>query len=690
MSDDARTSPPEETPPARIELSPTLQPSSRAAGRVVLYAAALLVAAGYFWFRGTRPASLQPVFLNSEHITRIEWPGSRARLVSAEKGWRVEHESWGSAMADSGKVLELLQRFREVRGVSIPRIPDGFSPAGEMRVAERTLRFYRSGADAVVESGSRRYLLPGFSVDSLFPDPVDLVQRRPLILDASAIIELTLPVLTADGEKHYNIKKSNQFYYVHGAQLHLANYNTILSLIKNIQDVSFRSLLLPPPVFPEKPDFSFKTPNRTWRLARFSGSCPDGETAWAADSGGEMLAGCLPERFMARLMPSLPTLLEPRLLPSPPDGKAWNRIRVQVNGREIVDVRRTPEGWRFPDGSMADEMVCSRILQAWQNTAIFALVAPEPGEIPDRTVIFSDGSLDFPVALLMTASGTYAARGQEGRRARIPESLAALVPADRASWADRRVFPAGCRQIVRTVGTVREVFALETPPEGKPAWRVLEPLDLPYPSNLEEKIENLCNLRAPAAAEAEIQLPAVEETAPVRWEVTDSAGKVTALMVRSDGLAVRLAPDGTRSGLKPDEPSRHLLLALWHDGIRPPWNLAQAKKVQIRLAPDREIRISFHDPHWLWTEGDKKRILTELQARTLLDSMQKVLEQAVPDDLQPSADCSVKLSFFSDAGLPLEYCVENTGGRKRVFRMGIPGHARVPEDFPEAQLPVFP
>ncbi len=160
--------------------------------------------------------------------------------------------------------------------------------------------------------------------------------------------------------------------------------------------------------------------------------------------------------------------------------------------------------------------------------------------------------------------------------------------------------------------------------------------------------------------------------------------------MRPDGIAIRKAPDGSQASLKADEKSLQLLMAPpGMEGIRPPWNLAQAKNIQIRLFPNREIRISFHDPHWLWVEGEKKRILTEVQAKAFLTAVQKALEQAAASDLLPAADCPVRLAFSSDAGLPLEYCVETVDGQKRVSRAGIPGHARVPEDFPEAQLPVF-
>lgn len=671
-----------------ISLSSTLTSSANFRGRVVLYVTTLLVVVGYFLFKSTRPTSLQPVFFHTDRIGRIEWPEHHAILVSTDNEWRVEHESWGSAPADSGKVLELLQNIKEARGIPIPRIPKGFSWVGDMRIAQRTLRFYRLGTDAVVESGSHRYLLPGFSVDRLFPDPADLVQRNPFHFEISTIHEMILPVLTADGEKQYRIRKE-PFYYITGSQNHLVNYNSVIAILKNIQDVSFRRLLLPPSNFPEKANFVLSSPQRTWKMARFFGACPEGETAWVVDNK-EIQAGCIPDRFMAKLVPSLPTLLELRLLPPPPEGTSWTRIRVRVDDHDVVDVQKTSAHWAFTDGTPADDVFCENMLQTWQNTAILGLVNPEPDEILRKTVIVSNSDVEFSIALYESAGDWYARRGQEGRRARIPENFATWVVTDRAGWADQRVFYGGCQKIMRVVGTFREVFAWETPPEGSPLWRVLEPLDLPYPTQLETRIQEFCNVRMQPARENEARPMLEPETAWIRWEVTNAQNQLTVLVVRPDGIVVRQAPNGEQRFLKPDAQSLQWLTAPWHEGLLPSWNLKQAKNVQMRLSPNREIRISFHDPHWLWTEGDKKRILTETQVQKFLHEMQKAFEQAIPVDLLSTTDCSVRLLFSSDVGLPLEYCVETINEQKRISRAGIVGHARVNPDFPEALLPVFP
>lgn len=672
-----------------ILLSSTLKSSANFRGRVVLYATTLLVVVGYFLFKTSRPISLQPVFLHTDRIERIEWPENHASLVLKDKKWRVEHKSWGSALADSGKVLELLQNIKETRGIQISQTPKGFSLVGEMRIAQRTLRFYHSGTDAVVESGSQRYFLPGFSVDRLFPDPANLIQGNPFHFEVSKIHEIILPVLTADGEKQYRIQKNPFYYYITGSQNHLVNYNSVVAILKNIQDVSFRRLLLPPSNFPEKANFVLSSPQRTWKMARFLGSCPEGETAWVVDNQ-EIQAGCIPDRFMSKLVPSLPTLLELRLLPPPPDGTSWTRIRVRVDDHDVIDVQKTSAHWAFTDGIPADDVFCENILQAWQNTAILGLVNPEPAEILRKTVIVSNGDVEFSIALYESAGHWYAQRGQEGRRARIPENFATWVVADRTGWADRRVFSSGCQKIVRVVGTFREVFAWETPPEGSPLWRVLEPLDLPYPTQLETRIQDFCNLRMQPVRENEIRPMLEPETAWVRWEVTDTKNQITVLVVRPDGIVVRQAPNGEQHFLKPDLQALQWLTAPWHEGLLPSWNLKHAKNIEMRLSANRDIRISFHDPHWLWTEGDKKRILTENQVQKFLNEMQKTLEQAIPVDLLSTTDCPVRLLFSSDVGLPLEYCVETIDEQKRVSRSGMVGHARVNPDFPEALLPVFP
>ncbi len=709
MSDERISSPGDVSPalskevetgaPRPIELSSSLKPSSRFPGwgRLVLYGAALFMAASYFLLRNAGPAVPRPVFLNTDRITRIEWPGNRARLAATEKGWRIEHESWGSVPADADRVRRLLQTLQDARGLPVPRVPEGFAPAGELLIAtdaaERTLRFFRAGNQAVVESKTQRYLLAGFSVDALFPDPGDLAQRRPLAADPERVTELQLPVLTAEGQKHYRIKK-DAFYYIAGPHIHLANSGTVAAIIRGMQDVSFRRLLPPPAAFPEKPDFVFVTPERTWKLARFPGSCPDEEGAWVAQ-GDDVIAGCIPERLMARMVPSLPTLLEPRLVPPPPGGKAWDRIRVRAGGQDLVEVSKANAGWVFADGKAADDALCEGILQTWQNTAVLGFSECGPKAREERVVIFSDGTLEFPVTLLATGDALLAVRWKEGRCVRIPAALPAALPAEREGWADRRVFPSGCRRLARSTGAFREVFVLETLPDAPPAWRVLEPLDLPYPANLQERIERLCALRARPAGAASDAPPAPEpavagEDGPVRWEVTDAEGKITVLAVSSSGAAVRRAPDGTRTRLALEGEDVALTTAHWHAGIRPPWDLLQARSVRVTLGPQREIRITFHDPHWLWSEGEKKRILTEAQVRAFLDAVQKDLEQAVPVDLEMAAACPVRMEFSSEAGLPVEYCVETVDGRKRISRARTAGRAQAPDDFPEARLPVFP
>ncbi|PKN45214.1 MAG: hypothetical protein CVU59_09705, partial [Deltaproteobacteria bacterium HGW-Deltaproteobacteria-17] len=329
MNEEKTPTPVEEEIPSRpseadLRLSSSLPvPKAFTWTRAILYGAVLVVGALYFFWRTTSPSVPRNVFRNADQIRALEWPQSSTRLTSEKQSWVVENPTWDRAPADPTQVLSLLDRLKGARGLPVRRIPPDFRLVGRLVVttpeASRTLVWHAAGADAIVESGEDRFLLPNFPVEQLFPAAENLVSRRVLTLDPSLAEELSVTVVTADGDRRYRIRREGGYYYIPGTNAHLLHTKTVTGLFRELQDMTLRRLLPTPKIPPVQADFSFSLEGIPWKLARIEATCPEGETA-VARFFGRWLAGCVATRLWNRLTPSLPELLEARLLPAPASG----------------------------------------------------------------------------------------------------------------------------------------------------------------------------------------------------------------------------------------------------------------------------------------------------------------------------------------------------------------------------------
>ncbi|MBU1412920.1 hypothetical protein KKC22_15520 [Myxococcota bacterium] len=683
--------------------------------RSILYGAVLVVGALYFFWRTTSPSVPRNVFRNADQIHALEWPDSRTKLISEKENWVVENPSWDRAPADPTQVLTLMERLKSARGLPVRRIPPDFRLVGRLVVttpeASRELVWHAAGADAIVESGDSRYLLPNFPVEQLFPAAENLVSRRVLSIDPALAEELSVTVVTADGDKRYRIRRDGDYYYIPGTHAHLLHTTTVTGLFRELQDMTLRRLLPTPKIPPVHADFSFSLEGVPWKLARIEASCPEGETAVARFSG-RWLAGCVATRLWNRLTPSLPELLEARLLPSPASGGTWDRIEIRHTGSPAIRIGKTPKGWAFDDGTLADERVCSGTIGQWSGATVLGLETLNPTDHPDTQVIFHRGTLSFSVHLLAVNGETFIVRQGEKRRARVPRVLFDLIRTDPAWWKDRRVFPhTDIVKIQRTAGDFRETWALG--PEGD--WRVLEPLDQPYPAGLQrEVIPRLLSLRVevstPAATPpvvAEVMQPSPTPTSPsaltppppsptpatttdpswqsqkrpVLWTLTRKDNSKVQLLVSPLEDAAREGADGAKSRIRLSSDDVDFLLRPHFHLQRPAWNLREARSTMIRFPDGRGASLTFHDPHWLWTAPEGKKILPEAGAAAFFQRVGDELDHATPWDLSPIPDCPIRLTFNSDAGLKQEFCLEAHTDFLFLSRAGGFGRAVLPATF---------
>ncbi len=732
MTEETTKPPTEDTEPAtagppELRFSPNLPaPGAFSWTRAVLYGAVLVVGALYLFWRTSSPTQPRFVFLNADRIGEIQWPDSATRLVTEKDGWIVENPAWDRAPADPTQVLTLLDRLKNARGLPLRRIPADFRLVGRLIVgtpdARRTLVWHAAGADAIVENGDSRYLIPNFPVDQLFPAPENLVSRRVLSLDPARAAELSVTVVTAEGEKRYRIRREGDYYYVPGNHAHLLHTPTVLGLFRELQDLTLRRLVPTPKVPPVTADFSFTLEGTQWKLARIVAPCPEGETAVARFSG-RWLAGCISTRLWNRLTPSLPALLEPRLLPSPDAGGTWDRIEIRHTGSPAIRLAKGAQGWTFEDKTPADERVCSETIGRWSEATVLGLEPLPPTDLPDTQVIFHQGDHSFSVHLISSGDEFFIVRQGEKRRARIPKALFDLIRVEPSWWRDRRVFPhTDIVRISRTAGDFRETWMRDA--EGN--WSVIEPLDLPYPPELvSEVIPRLLSLReaapapvavpgpvsaipaapaptpagtavpkpaqppaAPAPAPAPAPTPAVLEDPtwqaqrrPVLWTLTRQDNTKIQLLVSPVEDAAREGADGAKSRVRLSSADVAFLLRPHFSLNRPAWNLLEAQGAGLRLPDGRIFTLAFHDPNWLWTAPEGKKILPAPNAAAFFRRVGAELELAVLWDLGTIPDCPIRLSFFSDAGLKQDFCLEAHEDFVFLSRAGGTGRAVLPATF---------
>jgi hypothetical protein len=677
--------------------------------RIVLYGA--VVSAGLFWFfwRTATPSQPREVFRHADRIRELEWPDSGTRLVSGAQGWEVFHPSWERAAADPTAVLTLLDRLRNARGIPLRRLPPDFRPAGRLVVAtpeaRRTLVWHTAGADAIVESGGRLFLVPGFPVGQLFPAPENLVSRRILQQDPATAEELSIIVVTADGERRYRIRREGDYWYIPGTHAHLLHTPTVTRLLRELQELSFRRLLPAPATWPSLADFAFTREGASWRLARVPGDCPEGELA-VARLDERWLAGCVSARAWSRLVPTLPALLEPRLVPPPEGGGTWDRIELRHRGSTTVRVTRTEKGWTFEDGTLADAALCAGLIEAWGVATVLGLEPLPPTDSPELQVILHRGAHAFSVHLMADGDAHFAVRQGERRRARIPKVLFDLVRADAAWWRDRRVFPHDdVVKIQRSAGDFRETWAKQD--DG--AWRILEPLDQPYlPGLATEVIPRLLSLRHgwtdptgtaaptgtvtpppesppnPPAPSGSVPSPELHARRPVvAWTLTRADGSRIELRVSPDGPAARTDGTGTHLPLHLDRDDVDFLLRPFFLPHRPAWDPGAASALILRLADGRTYELQSRDPNWLWTSPDGKKILLAGQVAAYLARLGQALDGARELDLGTLPECPIRLTLRSDVGVEQGFCLEAVAGHLLISRAGLTGRSLLAPAFLE-------
>ena len=709
MTEDSNEKPVKTSPSQTPEPEPELKlssslPTPRALTwtRVVLYGAVLVVGALYLFGRTTSPAQPRFVFLNADRINSMEWPDSGTRLVAQKDAWVVENPAWELAAADPTQVLTLLDRLKTARGLPLRRIPPEFRLIGRMIVgtpdARRTLTWHAAGADAIVESGDERFLVPNFAVESLFPAAENLVSRQVLSHDPTQATELQITVVTAEGEKRYRIRREGDYFYIPGTNAHLLHTATLTGLFRELQDLTFRRLLPTPKTPPVQADFTITTGNTQWKLARIPATCPDGELAVARFSE-RWLCGCIASRLWNRLTPALPDLLEPRLLPAPAPGGTWDRIEIRHTGSTAIRMQKKENNWTFDDGRPADEGVCTDTIQSWSNAMVLGLETLTPTDRPDTQVIFHQGSHSFSVHLLRSGEEYFIVRQGEKRRARIPKALFDRIRPEVDWWLDRRVFPhADIVKIQRTAGDFRETWTRE--PEG--SWRVIEPLDLPYPPTLsQEIIARLLTLRriAPTLPSAVELTPAVDpatppspspapiaaawiaQKRPVLWTLTRGDDSRIQLLVSPVEEASREGADGAKSRVRLSDEDVAFLLRPHFQLNRPAWSLQEARGAAVRLPDGRGFTLAFHDPHWLWSAPEGKKILSAAQAAAFFARLDQELDRAVLWDLGTLVDCPIRLTFSSDGGLKQDFCLQAHPDLVFLARAGGTGRAVLPVSF---------
>ena len=689
-------SPPVET----LQFSSALpEPRAFTWTRAVLYGAVLAAGLAWFFWRAAAPATPREVFQNADRIDALEWPDSGTRLVATDAGWEVSHASWDRAAADPTAVLALLDRLKGARGLPLRRLPPDFRPVGRLIVSaagvRRTLVWHAAGADAVVESGDQRFLVPSFPADQLFPAPESLVTRRLLGRDPGDAGELSVTVVTAEGERRYRIRREGDYWYIPGTHAHLLHTPAVVRLLADLRELSFRRLLPSPAMWPSLVDFSLTQEGRTWRLARITGACPEGELA-VARQDGRWLAGCVSARAWARLVPTLPALLEPRLVPPPGGGGTWDRLELRHRGSPALRISRGEKGWTFEDGTPADAATCAGFIERWTSANVLGLEPLLPTDQADLQVFFRRGEHVFSFHLLAIGDAFFAVRQGERRRARIPRELFDLVRPDPAWWRDRRVFPHDdIVKIQRTTGGFRETWVREA--DG--AWRVLEPLDLPYPPELAtEVIPRLLGLRSEAPDAPD---PAPSETIAlarpaVLWTLTRTDGTTIRLWITPGEGTSRALGDGPRTALRLAAANEDFGLGPHFRPHRPAWELARARGAVFRFADGRTVELELRDSTWLWTAPEGKKLLPADAAGAFLARLDKALEEAEPWDLGTIPDCPIRLSFTSDLGLPQAFCLETAAGTPPakvaptgapsagfllIARAGLPGRARLPASF---------
>ena len=697
--------------------------------RAILYGAVLAAGLAWFFWRTAAPAIPREVFQNADRIDALEWPDSGTRLVATDAGWEVSHASWDRAAADPTAVLALLDRLKGARGLPLRRIPPDFRPVGRLIVSaagvRRTLVWHAAGADAVVESGNQRFLVPSFPADQLFPAPESLVTRRLLGRDPGDAGELSVTVVTAEGERRYRIRREGDYWYIPGTHAHLLHTPAVVRLLADLRELSFRRLLPSPATWPSLVDFSLTQEGRTWRLARITGECPEGELA-VARQDGRWLAGCVSARAWARLVPTLPALLEPRLVPPPGGGGTWDHLELRHRGSPALRIARGEKGWTFEDGTPADAAICAGLIERWTSSNVLGLEPLLPTDQADTQVFLRQGKHEFYFHVLSVGDAFFAVRQGERRRARIPKELFDLVRPDPAWWRDRRVFPHDdVVKIQRTSDGFRETWVREA--DG--TWRVLEPLDLPYPPELAtEVIPRLMALRSeapttggtatdatptaatPTAGVEPGKVPGVEPASPetpdlartaVLWTLTRTDGTTIRLWITPGEGTSRALGDGPKTALRLAATDEAFLLQPHFRPHRPAWELARARGAVFRFADGRTVELELRDSTWLWTAPEGKKLLPADAAGAFLARLDKALEEAEPWDLGTIPDCPIRLSFTSDLGLPQAFCLETAAGIAPagtqpvgtpsaenpsagfllIARAGLPGRSLLPASF---------
>ncbi len=141
------------------------------------------------------------------------------------------------------------------------------------------------------------------------------------------------------------------------------------------------------------------------------------------------------------------------------------------------------------------------------------------------------------------------------------------------------------------------------------------------------------------------------------WTLTRRDNSRIQLLVSPIEDAALEGADGAKSRVRLSRDDVDFLLRPHFQLQRPTWDLKEARSMMIRFPDGRGASLTFHDPHWLWTAPEGKKILPADRAVAYFQRLGLELEGAVSWDLGLISDCPIRLSFSSDMGLKQEFCL---------------------------------
>ncbi|MGM0595400.1 MAG: DUF4340 domain-containing protein [Myxococcota bacterium] len=307
-------------------------------GRLLLFGLVLLS----FFFVYYRSSSLKnntpvKVFKNVDKLVEIKWKKGKntSRIQLNNEKWQIINKEKVLPLKRN-KIDNFLNFLAELEAplTSLQVQPQLFSQLTlETKKYSHSLKVFKYENQFFLSNSKKTFQLTNQQYTKLFPNLSSWIRRIIIPHDIDKIGKIKLYVQTAAGKKRYLVTRQNSWWIMGKKKRHHTNTRFFNHYLETIKKISMQKLLKTDSVPSKTPTVKIYLKNQQV-IEVFDyqqGNCPKKLAGLAIKThSNKIITFCTDQTLKNKLVPTLPQLLEPRILPFPPTSP-WIKVEVEYN-----------------------------------------------------------------------------------------------------------------------------------------------------------------------------------------------------------------------------------------------------------------------------------------------------------------------------------------------------------------------